>query len=59
MNMVRSIMAAQLLPRVLLGEILKTSVYLKNRSRGPDPETPFDCLNHKKPNFIKSRWYYT
>ena len=49
-TMVRSIMAAQLLPRVLQGEILKTSVYLKNRSLGPYPETPFKRLHHKKPN---------
>ncbi len=43
-------MAAQLLLRVLLGEIHKTSVYLKNQSSGPDPETSFERLNHKKPN---------
>ncbi len=48
--MVRSIMATQLLPQVLFGEILKTSVYLKNRSPGPDPETLFEHFNHKKPN---------
>ncbi len=52
MTMVRSIITAQLLTRVSLGEILKTSVYLKNRSPGPDPETHFERLNHKNPTWI-------
>lgn len=50
MASVRSVMAAKNLPRFLWGEILKTSAYLKNRSPGPDPETPYERLNHGKPN---------
>ena len=50
MASVRSVMAAKNLPRFLWGEILKTSAYLKNRSPGPDPETPYERLNHEKPN---------
>ena len=50
MALVRSVIATKNLPRFLWGEILKTSEYLKNRSPGSDPETPYERLNHEKPN---------
>ena len=54
MASVHSVIAAKNLPRFLWSEILKKKKknYLKNRSPGPDPETPYERLNHEKLKFF-------
>lgn len=50
MTSVRLVMATKNLPRFLWVEILKISVYLKNRSLGPNSEIPYKWFNNEKPN---------
>ncbi len=48
MSSVRSILAAMHLPRTLWDELIKTVVYLKNRSLGIKGNTPYELGNHTR-----------
>ena len=50
MSLVRSILSAMHLPKTLWDELIRTVVYLKNRSPDINGITPYELGHHIRPN---------